>query len=102
MGETLVVMVLLWEVLMVPLWEVLMVPSELTLGNQIIVNAIVIKYTFLTTSSTSENKQYWPAFVFAPCAMIIAGFLTIPLKFQHIKEQKLKKQTEKDNQVQDS
>ena len=53
-------------------------------------------------SSTSENKQYWPAFVFAPCAMIVAGFLTIPLKFQHIKEQKLKKEKQKDNQVQNS
>jgi len=33
---------------MVPLWEVLMALSELILGNQKIVNAIVIKYQFLT------------------------------------------------------
>merc|ERR1712212_51728 len=51
--ESLVVMVLLWEVLMVPVWEVLMVPvwevlSELILGNQNIVNTVVIKYQFLT------------------------------------------------------
>merc|ERR1712212_1177167 len=43
--ESLVVMVLVWEVLMVPVWEVL---SELILGNQIIVNTVVIKYQFLT------------------------------------------------------
>merc|ERR1712212_555636 len=54
--ESLVVMVLLWEMLMVPVWEVLMVPvwevlmvlSELILGNQNIVNTVVIKYQFLT------------------------------------------------------
>merc|ERR1711879_412061 len=27
-----------------------------------------------------ESTQYWPAFILAPCAMLLAGVLTIPLK----------------------
>jgi len=47
------------------------------------------KLVDLVNEGNTGEKHYWPAFVFAPCAMLVAGVLTIPLKLQHIREQKM-------------
>lgn len=52
------------------------------------------KLVDLVNEGNENDKQYWPAFVFAPCAMLAAGILTIPLKLQHMREQKLNQRVE--------